>query len=230
MKYLRLFETNDDEIVSICRNYHIKRFFINSDRSINVSGDVDLSRFKIDKLPLKFDYVSGGFHCNVNNLETLEGSPWKLGGDFNCQSNKLVNLHKGPKEVGNNFVCSYNKLLTLEGGPYQVGKNYDCSYNSLSNLKGCVKRVPGFFICMNNRLISTEGAPTIVNGSLKLDDIALPHTFKNSVKNLLKNKLIYKMDIYKLILKYQNDYSIWIGDKLDKNRFFEMMQEIEREF
>jgi len=35
--------------------------------------------------------------------------------------------------------------------------------------------------------------------------------------------------MFKYILKYQNDYSIWVNDKLDMVRFDDMIKDIEYE-
>ena len=42
------------DIKSICEKYRITNYTINSDGSIDVDGDVDLSEKRITKLPLKF--------------------------------------------------------------------------------------------------------------------------------------------------------------------------------
>lgn len=46
-------------IESICKKYNIKNYTINSDGTIDVYGNVILSRNYLTKLPLKFGRVSG---------------------------------------------------------------------------------------------------------------------------------------------------------------------------
>ena len=53
MKHIKLFESFND-IDSICKKYNITNYTINSDGSIDVDGDVNLSNRGLTKLPLKF--------------------------------------------------------------------------------------------------------------------------------------------------------------------------------
>ena len=91
MKYLKLFESFDD-IESICEKYGIKNYTINSDRSVDVDGDINLRSKELIKLPLKFRNVSGDFNCANNKLTSLEGSPISVGEEFNCSNNKLYGI------------------------------------------------------------------------------------------------------------------------------------------
>jgi hypothetical protein len=131
MKHLiqyRLFESNQD-IESICEKYGIQNFTINSDGSIDVNGDVDLSYKELDKLSIKFRNVTGNFNCYYNNLTSLEGSPKSVGGHFICSLNNLTLLEGGPKSVGGDFDCSYNNLTSVEGAPESVSGLFNCQYN-----------------------------------------------------------------------------------------------------
>ena len=114
MKHLRLFESFEG-INSICSEYDIKNYTINSDGTVDVDGGVNLRHKGLSKLPLKFGIVNGYFDCSYNQLTSLEGSP---------------------KEVHYNFFCVGNQLTTLEGGPSYVGRNFDCTGNLLTTLKG----------------------------------------------------------------------------------------------
>ena len=49
MKYLKLFESFED-IEKICREYWIRNYTINSDGSIDVDGNVDLSQENLIKI------------------------------------------------------------------------------------------------------------------------------------------------------------------------------------
>ena len=93
----------EQEIHDICKNYNIRNYTINPDGSIDVYGDVFLSNKKLDKLPLKFNYVSGVFVCSNNRLTSLEGSPRKLGLKLYCSGNPLTTL--------NGFNLPYDKLV-----------------------------------------------------------------------------------------------------------------------
>ena len=112
MKYLKYFKSND----SICKEYGIKNYTIKGGL-VNVDGHVKLSDKKLTKIPLKFGYVSGSFHCSYNQLTSLEGCPKKVGGSFDCGYNQLINLEGAPSEVGGDFFCSFNKLKSPETYP-----------------------------------------------------------------------------------------------------------------
>jgi len=148
MKYLKLFE-NFEDIDKICDEYGILGYTINTDGSIDVDGDVNLSGVWLTKLPIKFNHVSGDFKCNDNLLDTLDGSPKSVGGDFDCDDNDLTTLEGSPKSVGGNFDCSWNKLTTLEGSPKSTGGSFYCSYNKILTFEGAPNHV-GAFYCSGN--------------------------------------------------------------------------------
>ena len=131
MKYLKLFEDYKD-IDAICQEYYIENYTINEDGTIDVGGDVFLQ--VKNKLPLKFNRVSGNFYCNDNKLVSLEGAPRDLGGDFYCRYNQLTTLEGAPKEIGGDFYCEGNNLTTLEGAPKKISGNFYCSDNPLPQL------------------------------------------------------------------------------------------------
>ena len=121
MKHLNLFESFSD-INKICSWYSIKYYTINKDESVDANGDVNLSGFKLGRLPVNFNSASGYFSCYNNRLMSLEGSPNFVGGDFNCSYNSLTSLKGGPKQVNGSFTCSFNKLTTLEGNIKYVSR------------------------------------------------------------------------------------------------------------
>src|SRR5574343_65252 len=125
---------SDFNIHKICKEYSIENYTINNGL-VDVDGSVDLSSWKLDKLPLNFGRVSRHFNC-CNNLTSLEGAPKKLDGHFYCQYNELASLEGGPKEVGGNFNCNNNQLTTLQGAPKEVGGSFDCNFNNLTTLEG----------------------------------------------------------------------------------------------
>ena len=200
MKYLKLFEGFED-IDAICQKYAITNYTINSDRSIDVNDGVDLSNKNLDKIPLKFNKVSGNFNCGNNQLISLEGSP---------------------KEVGSWFFCNDNKLITLEGGPEKVNSGFICTGNNLVNLIGSPKYVGGDFYCYGNKLISLEGAPKEIGGHSIIGD-----PVKRQIINYLPKLIWDNMDHINLIIKLQDDYSIWNKDNtFNVYRFEDMMEEI----
>ena len=226
MIYLKLFEGFKD-IDAICKKYLRKNYYgnlgpctINRDGTIDVNGNVDLSPMNpwsvgFERLPLKFNYVSGNFYCNNNKLKTLEGVPKEVGGYFNCCHNKLTSLEGAPK-VGGDFYCGYNKLVSLEGAPRDLGGFFDCRYNQLTTLEGSPREVGGYFNCGHNKLTSLKGAPKEV-GSFNCD------------KNPLPQLIIDNYEYIDEIIKWQDEYNIWRNGKLDKFRFEEMMIDIKNE-
>jgi hypothetical protein len=169
MTWVKLFE-DFSEIDIICKKYDIENYTINPDGTVDVDGDVNLSRMNLKFIPLKFGRVSGNFWCVRNELTTLDGAPKEVGGDFSCSSNKLTTLDGAPKVVGVSFACSYNQLTTIEGAPKEVGVGFYCSYNPLP------KEVLNF-----------------------------------------KDR--------KYILKWQDDYGIWQGGKLNQFRWQQMIND-----
>jgi hypothetical protein len=111
------FPTTRDEVIEVCEKYEIENYTINDDLSIGVDGSVYLEKEKLEYLPLKFNYVSGDFHCFNNELKTLEGNPQTVGGGMNCSKNELKTLEGSPKTINGDFDCSYNKLTDLEYFP-----------------------------------------------------------------------------------------------------------------
>jgi len=129
------FPTTREEVIQVCKKYKIIDYTINDDLSIDVDGDVELYRQRLEYLPLKFNYVSGNFNCFVNKLKTLEGSPQTVFGYFNCGGNELKSLEGSPQTVGGRFNCYFNELVSLEGSPQTVDGDFDCSYNELKDLE-----------------------------------------------------------------------------------------------
>ena len=131
MKYLRLFESLDEEdIHNICKIYHIRNYTINQDATIDVDYNADLSYNNLNILPLKFRSVGGYFACAGNGLKSLEGCP-KITGSFNCSENQLTSLKGCPEIVEGDFICSYNNLTTFEHFPKHIGGDFNCYNNPI---------------------------------------------------------------------------------------------------
>ena len=143
----------------------IKRGRQNNDGSWDINGDVLINNLGLNKIPLKFNKVSGNFHCENNNLTSLEGSPEEVGGYFNCSINKLTSLIGAPNEINKSFFCSNNKLNSLKGAPKIINYSFCCSKNNLTSLEGSPKKMGGDFECYDNSLITLEGGPIRVGGT-----------------------------------------------------------------
>ena len=177
IKHYKIFESNEpnfpttrEGVIEACERYEIKNYTINDDLSIDVDGSIGLYNKNLEHLPLKFNYVHGGFQCNRNKLKSLEGCPKTVGGDFVCYGNKLKSLEGCPQSVGGDFYCFTNDIETLKGSPQTVDGDFYCDNNELKSLKGCPQTVGGNFYCNNNKLVSLEGCPQTVNGNFGCED------------------------------------------------------------
>lgn len=63
------------QVEEILDKYSINNYNINSDLSVDVFGDVDLSGLELCKIPIQFQNVYGKFDVSNNYLTSFEGSP-----------------------------------------------------------------------------------------------------------------------------------------------------------
>lgn len=155
---------------AILKDLGIKNYKINEDLTVDVKGNVQISRKGLTSIPVQFGIISGDFNCDNNKLTSLEGSPKEVKGSFDCSVNELTSLQGGPKEVGSSFYCGYNNLTTLDGSPKEVKGNFYSYNNKLKSLQGSPKEVGGSFLCSNNKLTSLQGSPEEVKGNFECSD------------------------------------------------------------
>lgn len=175
-------------IKEICDRYNITNYTINSDDSIDVDGDVSLSNYVLDKMPLKFnkvtghfiiaflgvktlegcpEHVGGDFLISLNNIKNLKGCPKRIDGKFDCSNNNfLTSLEDGPEHVGGDFICSHTKINTLKNSPKYIGGDVDVQKTNIENLEGLPKHIKGNVNCSENYLTSLKGGPNKVDGNL----------------------------------------------------------------
>lgn len=127
--YINVKNLTPDGIKKIASIYKIKGIKINPDLSIDVRGDVDLSDMNLQKLPLRFNRVTGNFWANNNILDDLDGSPQWVGKDYFVYNNNLKNLDGGAKVVIGEYSAQSNRLSSTDGFPTEVGSDFDVSYN-----------------------------------------------------------------------------------------------------
>jgi len=211
------FPTTREGVIQVCEKYEIKNYTINDDLSIDVDDNVHLGFKMLEYLPLKFNYVSGDFYCNNNELKTLEGCPQTVNGVFSCHHNQLKTLEGCPQTLDGDFNCSENKLKTLEGSPQTVGGYFACYDNGLKTLEGSPQTVNGNFNCSYNELKTLEGSPQTVNGNFfcfgnELKDLEyFPEVsgiidLKFNLVNLLVYTFIQNADSF--MIEDFNDYEI----------------------
>lgn len=124
----------DTYIHYLCKKYKIKNYIIDKNGFVNV-GEVNLSEFRFNELPIKFGRVTGNFYCRCSKLTSLVNSPRRIDGNFNV---------------------SFNNLTSLEGFPEYVGKDVNLLNNPIRSVKG----FPEFFECSNTAtLIISKDAP-----------------------------------------------------------------------
>jgi hypothetical protein len=152
MKFLekyKLFEyaeVDNQKIHKICKIYDINNYTINTDGSIDVDDDVNIDNYYLEKIPLKFNKVTGYFVVHQNILKSLNGSPKWVGGDFDCSENDLTTLKGGPEYVGGNYSCILNELTDLEGSPSKVDGDFHFFANNIISLKGAPEYIGGDFL------------------------------------------------------------------------------------
>ncbi len=153
-----------EKIENTCKELQIRNYTINNDGSLNVRGNVNLTRRRLKSLPLKFKQVAGYFQINRNRLTSLKGCPEVVGGIFDCSDNRLKTLKYCPK-ASSGFDCSGNELISLKWCPKIIKENFNCSDNDLPNLVGSPEKVSGDFNCEHNFLETLKGGPFIVTGN-----------------------------------------------------------------
>ena len=206
---IKLFEqfNNEQEIHNICREFNIQNYTINPDGSIDVDGDVRLIYMGLDKLPLRFNRVSGNFICARNRLTSLEGSPKYVGEFFDCANNQLENLEGSPKEVGSDFYCNYNKLTSLNGCSEFIGGGFYCQNNSLSTLDGIPLRIQDTLNCYSNNLTTLEGFPVYIKGNLYINDNPIS-IVDSSIEVIEGNINIINTEFDNVIKRLDNDRKV----------------------
>src|SRR5574344_996059 len=138
MRKLNEVRRNDDEFITVDHidksNY--KKYI---GQKVNVTGDVNLQRLYLRKLPITFGKVDGDFYCYHNRLTSLKSCPSEVNGDFDCSNNKLISLKGCPRKVGRDFDCLDSKLTSLIGCPTEVGRDFNCEYNNKEFTENDVK-------------------------------------------------------------------------------------------
>jgi hypothetical protein len=212
-----------DNIQAICARYDITNYVINTDGSIDVDGNVNLTFREISFFELRFGNVSGDFDCSNNILTTLYGSPEVIGGRFICASNQLTSMEHCPYVIGGTLNCSYNNLTSLEGLPRVIRGTLNCSYNNLVSLQGASEvvtnifncsyneltslynspiEVGGFFICSYNPLTTLIGSPVSVGSDIECTYDFMPVAFFNATQVMVQDQI-------KIFFKYHSYYDVW---------------------
>lgn len=116
------------------KNLKISNYKINSDGTVDVDGDVDLSYGDLTELPVKFGKINGDFDCCRNSLTSFKGCPTNVNGDFFCYNNNLSSFEGCPTFIDGSFWCDNNQINSFEGFPSHIGGNFDCNGNPISTI------------------------------------------------------------------------------------------------
>jgi RNA binding exosome subunit len=173
-------------------------YTIQSDGTVDVNGDVNISGMYLAKMPVKFGKITGNFDCSYNKFTNLIGAPESVGGDFYCNNNQLTSLKGSPKSVEGKFDCTQNKLKTLLDGPELVNNSFFCNKNQLTNLEGAPKSVGGDFGCNVNQLTSLKGGPQSVGRSFYCNYNQLT-SLEGAPKSIVNNFICYNNKLTSLV-------------------------------
>lgn len=160
----------DLSIEDWCKKLSIRGYDIKDDGSVDVIHYfVDITKLKLEQIPIQFGIVVKDFYCYDNNLTSLKGSPKKIFKDFYCHNNKLETLeYISPFNNNTRISCYRNKLVSLKGCSDEVDR-FHCHDNKLESLIGGPKICNGLYDCSYNKLTSLEGGPLKIGGGLNCE-------------------------------------------------------------
>lgn len=181
---------NIENIKAWLEQYKIKDYIINTDLTVDVNNNVDISNKQLSSIPIRFNRVEGNFFCHSNLLTNLEGSPSYIGKNFNCGNNLLTTLEYGPKEVKWHFYCYYNQITSLQHCPSNVGGHFNCEYNEIANLKDFNCNFKGSFLHKGSYIDLFEDMYVeTIEFELKINYFTLHKVLlHDKLQNTIKNK------------------------------------------
>lgn len=200
-------------IVEWLESAGIKNYTVKKDMTVDVYGDVDISRMELEYIPVQFGVISG---------------------TFDCSNNKIKNLSGAPNTVGKSFFCSHNEIISLSLGPKLVGVAYDCGCNNLLNLVGLPQKLEALSV-RDNPLKTFEGIEIEIKMHLCITDILLKEMdfipvdckriildigFENSENGIIDFDYIKKRFIERDKIKKEQQLlvaNIMMGKRLGKN-------------
>lgn len=172
-----------DQIKQALEKLNIKKYKINTDYTVDVNDNVDISQMYLSRIPVKFRKIEGDFDCSYNSLTNLINAPKEVYGFFDCSLNTIYTLVGGPEIVKGGYYCSDNKLSDLEGFPKKVYVVFDAERNELTTLKGSpeVLTCQEFSVAQNNLKDLKDGPKRGFNFDCSHNNIT---TLQNGVKDL----------------------------------------------
>ena len=224
-------DIHSDLFHNIIRYGISNNYTINPDGSIDVDNNVSLSGIIriLNKLPIKFNKVTGSFYCSNNQLTSLEDSPREVGGDFYCKENQLTSLEGGPKIVDGDFVCRDNQLTSLQGAPKKVGGDFYCDYNELTSLEGFPESVGGNFVCRGNQITDFRGVPEFFEGLFYCEENPIEEIYKLFIKedkHIGDLNLLFGQDGLSKCIRWINEFDVIQGNKVILDRLEEVFYQL----
>ena len=122
---------------------------ITPDDEIVVHGDVDLTKTKYERIPFKFEYVTGTFICN-SELKTLQNAPYHCGSFIFNDARNLKTLEGCPAEIEHVFKMVGLQLTTVAHGPNGVGEVFVMKNTALNAIRWPVFGKNGVTIDISN--------------------------------------------------------------------------------
>lgn len=188
-------------VLYLCRKYGIENYTINKDNSIDVQGDLYLRDYRFEKLPIKFNIISGTFDCSHNRLTSFENFP---------------------KQVGR-LCASDNKIESLVGLPLVVKSHFDIrpfinlSGNNIRTFEGC----SNIYNFKTNNL--SDGN---INGiTLSSNPISKVWSYILSGRKTGHNHLFTNEELNGLV-DMINEYDFIRGDEIILDRFNEFLADV----
>lgn len=98
-------------------NLGITKYRITDHNKIMVFQDIDWSKQRLTKIPIKIEKVCGSMNLNDNELMDLENSPRIVTGAYAVVRNKLTTLKGAPENVGSLYISRNPMLKSIEYAP-----------------------------------------------------------------------------------------------------------------
>ena len=121
-------------IYYLCYKYDIKKYHINSDLSIDVYNDVNLSGKDLTRIPIKFNVVYGSFSISGNFITSLKNAPNTIFGCFFVGNCRLTSLEYCPLYIENVFDLFNNNITEITNVPIFIGGSFDLTLNTINRI------------------------------------------------------------------------------------------------
>lgn len=150
-----------------------ENFTLNSDKTISIHGDLDLSSKEFSGFPFKIKEVNGDLNLTKSKVSSLNGLPEMIKRDLVLDSAQINSLEGMPKVIGGSLVLSNIENDIFANMPKEVLQNLDLSNSRISSLEGFPEKIGGNLYFSNTQLVSLKGLPKEINGDLFLNNVPI---------------------------------------------------------